>query len=100
MVQDFFSLISNEYLLKDDNMQPKAFYLSMACLLFILAYIVQSLGALNSDVASLLYDTKLLLMGGTYVKDFFETNPPMVLYLYAPVILIEKLTSLDLASIF
>lgn len=82
------------------NMKPRALYLSAACFLLILAYIVQCLGSLNSDVASLLYDTKLILMGGTYVKDFFETNPPLILYLYAPVILIGKVTSFNLASIF
>ncbi|MCD6039170.1 MAG: hypothetical protein K0S27_570 [Gammaproteobacteria bacterium] len=78
----------------------KKMCMSIVCLLGLLAYFIQSLGLLNSDAASLLYDTKLLLAGGHYVKDFFETNPPLILYIYSPVILLEKLTLFNLASLF
>lgn len=61
--------------------------------LAILAYFLQSMWFLNGDVGSLLYDTRLFLNGGTYVKDFLETNPPMIFFIYAPVCLINSLTS-------
>lgn len=74
--------------------------IGLAGILTVLAYVVQSVGALSGDAGSLLYDTQLMLTGGTYVRDFFETNPPMIFYLYVPVIYFVKLTTIDLASAF
>lgn len=71
-----------------------------AFILLVLACVIQSLGSFNNDVASLLYDTQLMLTKGAYVNDFFETNPPMIFYIYTPVILISKLIPLSLAVLF
>jgi hypothetical protein len=81
-------------------MTQKAYSISVAFLLAVAAYFIQKMGLLNSDVGSLLYDTKLFLAGGTYVKDFFETNPPLIFYLYSPVIFLVKLTSMDIHTVF
>ncbi len=62
-------------------------------------YIIQMQLILSSDVASLLYDTELFLAGGTYVKDFFETNPPMIFILYTPIVMLHKLTALNIKSL-
>lgn len=51
----------------------------------------------NSDVSYLLYVTKLLFSGKTYVTDFFETNPPMIFYLYSPVVAFSKNFHLNLS---
>lgn len=82
------------------SMKSKILYLSTATIFLVLAHIIHSLGALGGDVGSLLYDTKLMLSGGTYVQDFFETNPPMIFYLYTPVVLLAKLSSLSLVTLF
>ena len=60
----------------------------------VLAYFLQSMTILSSDVSSLLYDTKLFLAGGTYVTDFFETNPPMIFFIYSPVVLFAKISGM------
>lgn len=64
-----------------------------------LVYFIQMQLFLNSDVASLLYDTELFLSGGTYVKDFFETNPPMIFILYSPIVFLQKMTALNVNSL-
>jgi hypothetical protein len=38
-----------------------------------------------------------LLAGGTYTQNFFETNPPMILFLYIPPVIAAKLSGLSLA---
>lgn len=68
-----------------------SFYWIVGFFLFTgLAYFIQTLTFLNGDVGSLLYDTRLFLAGGSYVTDFFETNPPMIFLLYAPASLLIK----------
>ena len=67
-------------------------------ILAVMGYVLQSIIPLNSDVASLLFDTKLFIHGGTYVKDFFETNPPMIFLIYSPVVIAANLTSLAAES--
>ncbi len=85
---------------RHSNLKIKIIYLLVASLLLILAYMIQNLGLLAGDVGSLLYDTKLMLGGGTYVTDFMETNPPMIFYLYSPVVILGKLFSLNLTLLF
>lgn len=65
----------------------------------VFAYMAHMQVILNADVASLLHDTRLFLSGGTYVKDFFETNPPMIFILYTPIIILHKLTSFNIKSL-
>src|SRR5579872_6662871 len=65
----------------------------------VFAYLAHMQIILNTDVASLLYDTGLFLSGGTYVKDFFETNPPMIFILYSPIVFLKKLTALNINSL-
>lgn len=77
-------------------LKRKTFYLLT---LAVFAYIAHMQYILNADVASLLYDTELFLSGGTYVKDFFETNPPMIFILYTPIVLFHKLTSFNIVSL-
>lgn len=49
----------------------------------------------NSDVGIIIHETNALLAGGNYVTSFFETNPPMILYLTVPICFIAELFSLN-----
>ncbi len=44
----------------------------------------------NSDVAYLLIVAQRMLEGGQYVRDFFESNPPMIIYLSMPAVWLTK----------
>ncbi len=60
-----------------------------------LAYFVQTKLFLSPDVAYLLHAATILLNGGNYVTDIFETNPPMIMYLYFPVCWLIKYTAMN-----
>lgn len=66
-----------------------AFVVFLIATIFI-SYFLQNQMFLSADVSYLLHVTKQLINGGTYFKDFFETNPPMILYLYLPVCFLQK----------
>ncbi|TAK73665.1 MAG: hypothetical protein EPO11_08080 [Gammaproteobacteria bacterium] len=70
----------------------------MPALLIVLAYFLQTHLLLSGDVGYLLYVTNQFLEGGTYTKDFFETNPPMILYLYTPACLLAKFTGISIIT--
>ncbi|AKP72320.2 hypothetical protein AVI54_09390 [Piscirickettsia salmonis] len=59
-------------------------------LLLIFSVLIQSHIILNEDVLWLVTATQRLLAGGSYVNNFFETNPPLILYLYTPAVLLVK----------
>jgi hypothetical protein len=59
-----------------------------------IAWLIQSSLIFNSDASWLMLATKRLLAGGNYTHDFFEINPPMILYLYTPAALLVKITNL------
>jgi len=68
--------------------------------LFSLGIFIQSVLYCNSDVSWLLHATQKFINGGHYYKDFFETNPPMILYLSAPSVLLAKLFHVSLSFSF
>ncbi len=71
----------------------KIFFLSAIFGIYLLSWILQSHFLFNSDVSWLMVATQRLLSGGTYTHDFFEMNPPMVLYSYIPAVFIAKIFS-------
>jgi hypothetical protein len=77
-------------------------YLQKKCLilglliLFLCAYLFQSYFLLNWDISWLLIAAQRLMRGGSYSKDFFEINPPLILYLYIPPLIISKFLSINL----
>jgi hypothetical protein len=77
-------------------------FLTCFGLLFCLAGAItfQALTYPVGDVSWLLHVTQLLLQGGHYGKEFFETNPPLILYLYAPAILLQKILSISVITCF
>jgi hypothetical protein len=64
--------------------------------IYFLGWYLQSQLLLNWDVSWLMHVSQKMLAGGHYVKDYFEINPPMILYLYAPSILVHQIFSLSL----
>lgn len=67
-------------------------------ILMLVSYYLQSTMIFSPDVGYLLHAANQMLEGGNYVSEIFETNPPMILYLYFPVCLFVKLTSVDIIT--
>lgn len=62
-------------------------------LFYGLAFLTQSFLLLNHDVSWCMHAAERMLAGGTYVQDFFDINPPLSLYLYAPPVLLSHFSS-------
>ena len=82
------------------QLTKRVIYLSLILSIYAFSLTIQSLLFLNWDVASLLYATKLLLAGGSYVNDIFTPNPPMILYLYTLPIIFSQLFNLNIVNVF
>ncbi len=59
-------------------------------------YWLQKQVLFSPDVSYLIHAANQLLQGGHYATDIFETNPPMILYLYMPIIGLTKLIPLSI----
>ncbi len=78
----------------------KRFWWIGLVLIYLLAWQIQNQLFLNYDVGWLLYAAKQLLAGGSYSQHFFETNPPLILYLYFPPLLFHPFLDTHLISLF
>ncbi|MES2218010.1 MAG: hypothetical protein V4501_06330 [Pseudomonadota bacterium] len=78
----------------------KQLYLIIPTLLVILCCLYLQKNFLNSDSAYLLYACNAMLHGGDYLHNFFETNPPLILYIYAPVCLLANIFDLNIIVVF
>lgn len=63
--------------------------------LILLTWYLQENLFLNWDVGHLLVASESMLSGGQYANDFFMPNPPMILYIYAPVIWLQHLLGMS-----
>lgn len=77
----------------------RVFYFLIAVVM-ILGWCYQGRFYYDSDNSILLHEAARLWQGGTYAGQFFETSPPMILYLYLPVVLLSKVLSLPLYILF
>jgi hypothetical protein len=66
----------------------------LALIAVIISFFIQQT-ILNRDVGIIIHETNQMLAGGNYVSSFFETNPPMILYLTVPVCFIADLLSVN-----
>jgi len=76
------------------------FFILSIILITAFAYFAQTKIIFSPDVGYLLLAANQMLAGGHYAKTFFETNPPMILYLYIPVCLFTKYTSISIFTVF
>lgn len=79
--------------------QGLRFVIAPVFLLTVIAYYVQSQFFVNSDVLYLVNTSYLFFHGGVYGQQILETNPPMILYLSAPIWWVAKLTAIDVQVI-
>lgn len=79
--------------------KKNSFFLIMLAV-YLTAWFIQSQLFINWDVSQLIQSTKRLLEGGTYTRDFFIPNPPMILYLYTPPVLFQQFFHLRIDLIF
>jgi len=68
-------------------------YLSVA-IIFLIAILIQTHMLINWDVSFLMHASQRFLAGGDYLHQFFETNPPMIIYIYTLPVMFAKLFSL------
>ncbi len=68
--------------------------------IFILGTVIQLHLFISWDVGWHWLAAERLMKGGTYTQDFFDMNPPMILYLLIPPILVQHLTNLNLIFVF
>lgn len=65
-------------------------FISILFLIIVWAWVLQTNTYLNVDVGWFLEATQRMLEGGNYANDFFENNPPWILYLTLPPVLFSK----------
>lgn len=58
---------------------------------YVIAWNMQPQLLLKGDVVWQMHMARLVLAGGNYVRDFFEINPPLSIYLYMPAVLLQKI---------
>lgn len=86
---------------KKQKSRDRAYYFWLIlCCFFVIAALMQSSIFCNTDARWLLHTTAKFINGGKYYHDFFETNPPMILYLNIPPVLLVKFLHLPLGFIF
>src|SRR3990167_1936404 len=77
------------------------FFIFFVILLFLIAASLQYAMILNGDVSYLIYLSKEMLSGKTYGSPgFLETNPPLIFFLYLPVVFLENYISFKQSSLF
>lgn len=67
---------------------------------YLFAWKLQAALFLNYDASWLMHAAERMLAGGTYSRDFFETNPPLILYLSLPPVILSKMFAFKLALLF
>lgn len=67
---------------------------------YLLAWIIQSNLFLNWDISQLIHVANQMMSGGSYVKDFFTPNPPIILHLYIVPVFFSKLLGLNATIAF
>jgi len=65
---------------------------------FICGILIQSYSFLAHDVSWLLHATERFLAGGNYSSDFYEINPPMVLYIHILPVLMAHFLKISLVN--
>ncbi len=88
MASSFFSHLS------------KIYFITFIIFFILLAWFIQNSLFLNWDIAYILQATEKLLQGGTYLDDYFNPNPPMIMFFYLPSLMIHKFLHIHIAKAF
>jgi hypothetical protein len=72
------------------NWLGKIIWVSLITVIALLAWTMQDAILLKGDLSWQMHMARIVLNGGTYVKDFFEINPPLSIYLYMFPVLLQK----------
>lgn len=80
--------------------RPIYYFWLIGCSFFVVSILLQSNIFCNTDANWLLHVTARFLHGGKYYYNFFETNPPMILFINIPPVLLAKILHLSMASVF
>lgn len=67
-------------------------------IIYSIALLIQWHTLLNWDVSLLMHAADRLLSGGQYGIDFFDTDPPLILYLYSIPVIVAKVFSLSFVT--
>ncbi len=70
-------------------------FFSIIISIYLTGWFIQDNLVFNSDVSWLIHAASWLLQGASYANHFFESNPPLILYLYLPVLLFTKIFAMD-----
>ncbi len=57
---------------------------------YLCSWRIQSHLLLHFDVSWLTHAAQQLVAGGNYINNFLETNPPLILYLYTPLVFLKQ----------
>lgn len=76
----------------------KNIVLVMLSLMYLLAFIIQWHSLLNWDVSLLMHTAERFFQGGKYGSAFFDTDPPLILYIYFIPVLFARYLYLSLAT--
>src|SRR5688500_14785421 len=77
-------------MLRDISNNKRLLFIAILFIIYILAWFEQNAMIFSWDVSWLAEASRRLLAGGNYTNDFFENNPPLILYLYAPAVLLSQ----------
>lgn len=82
----------------NQSKQPIVYTLILSGLLiFLFGLYLQNSLYMSWDVSWLMEVSRRLLAGGSYANNFFENNPPLILYLYLPPVLLAKIPGISLS---
>lgn len=70
------------------------FYSTLVCIFYV-GWFIQQKTFVNPDVSWLFEASKRMLLGGTYSQNYYENNPPWVLYLMLPSVFISRMVSIN-----
>jgi len=80
--------------------KPSLFVMLVFVGIYVFAWMLQTRVSINYDVGWLLDVTGRMMNGGVYVRDFFEVDPPGILYLYSPAVFMSRFLHLPIALSF
>lgn len=75
----------------------KTYLLCLLTLIFISAWCMQASLFLNWDVSWIIHSSKRFLAGATYSQNFFDFDPPLILFLNVPVVFLMQFFPIDIA---